>query len=96
MNNAPKFEVWKDEVCDKCDAGFEYGDEKCRFCGFDYSLLNENGMKKCKNWELYKNAVCEYCVYQFEMGEEKCEDCEFDFSLLGEEEESSDESKSPK
>ena len=93
MEHTAKWEVWREEVCDKCDAGFERGDEKCRFCDFDYSLLNVNGMKKCKNWEQYKNDVCEYCVVCFEDGEEKCDDCEFDFSLLGEEEE---ESKVPK
>lgn len=94
MNQLIKFEIWREEVCDKCDAGFQVGDEKCRFCGFDYSVLNENTMKKCKNWEQYKNDVCEYCVVCFEDGEEQCDDCEFDFSLLGEEEE--EESKVPK
>lgn len=89
MNRTLKFEVWKDEVCDKCDAGFQCGDEKCRFCGFDYSLLHVNGMKKCKNWELYKNAVCYSCVYQFENEDEMCDECGFVFSVL-------DESKSPK
>ena len=94
MNSSPKFEIWKDEVCDKCDAGFQLGDEKCRCCGFDYSLLTDNGMKRCKNWELYKNAVCDLCVLYYEWEEEICRHCEFDYSVLGEE--SSESSENPK
>jgi len=82
MNETIKFEVWKDEVCDKCDAGFQVGDKNCRSCGFDYSLLTYNEMTKCKNWELYKNVVCCYCVFNFENKEEICDDCGFNFSLL--------------